>query len=176
MTKIMDGVTEYEEGMEVKLVYQMDRHTKKEKYMILASNEAGHCCTRVDLNQLLDWVKTNKPELINRPCALAEPAIKESLTGAEPVAWMWDEADYRDTDLRGRGWHPVMGRQHPNNESMTRNVKALYTAPPQTEQKPVGKFAKFTDNIWREVTDGSPGVLLYTAPPQPKEKDNDGRC
>ncbi|MEY4719304.1 MAG: hypothetical protein RL563_1922, partial [Pseudomonadota bacterium] len=43
--------------------------------------------------------------------ALAEPAIKESLTVAEPVAWMWDQADYRDTDLRGRGWHPVMGRQ-----------------------------------------------------------------
>ena len=46
----------------------------------------------------------------------------------------------------------------------------------QSEQEPVGKFAKFTDGVWREVTDGSPGVLLYTAPPQPKEKDNDGRC
>ena len=34
------------------------------------------------------------------------------------------------------------------------------------EQKPVGKFAKFTDGIWREVTDGSPGIFLYTAPPQ----------
>ena len=30
--------------------------------------------------------------------------------------------------------------------------------------KPVGKFAKFTDGIWREVTDGSPGVPLYAAP------------
>ena len=67
MTKIMDGVTEYEEGMEVKLMYQKDRHTKKERYMVLAMNEAGHCCTRVDLIQLLDWVKINKPELINRP-------------------------------------------------------------------------------------------------------------
>ena len=66
MTKIMDDVTEYEEGMEVKLVYQKDRHTKKERYMVLANNEAGHCCTRVDLIQLLDWVKINKPELINR--------------------------------------------------------------------------------------------------------------
>lgn len=35
-----------------------------------------------------------------------------------------------------------------------------------TEQKPVGKFAKFTDGIWREVTDWSPGIPLYTAPPQ----------
>ena len=35
-----------------------------------------------------------------------------------------------------------------------------------TEQKPVGKFAKFTDGIWREVTDGSAGIPLYTAPQQ----------
>ena len=34
----------------------------------------------------------------------------------------------------------------------------------QPERKPVGKFAKFTDGIWREVTDGSAGVLLYTTP------------
>jgi hypothetical protein len=38
----------------------------------------------------------------------------------------------------------------------------LYTRPPQrTEQEPVGKFAKFTDGIWREVTDGSSGIPLY---------------
>ena len=30
--------------------------------------------------------------------------------------------------------------------------------------KPVGKFAKFNDGIWREVTVGSSGVLLYTHP------------
>jgi hypothetical protein len=34
----------------------------------------------------------------------------------------------------------------------------------QPEQEAVGKFAKFTDGIWREVTDGSAGVLLYTTP------------
>jgi hypothetical protein len=32
--------------------------------------------------------------------------------------------------------------------------------------KPIGKFAKFTDGIWREVTDGSPGMPLYTTPPK----------
>jgi len=36
----------------------------------------------------------------------------------------------------------------------------------QPEQEPVGRFAKFTDGIWREVTDGSAGVPLYTTPPQ----------
>ena len=43
---------------------------------------------------------------------------------------------------------------------------AIKQALAQSEQEPVGKFAKFTDGVWREVTDGSPGVLLYTAPPQ----------
>jgi hypothetical protein len=36
----------------------------------------------------------------------------------------------------------------------------------RTEQEPVGRFAKFTDGIWREVTDYSAGVPLYTHPPQ----------
>ena len=40
----------------------------------------------------------------------------------------------------------------------------------QPEQEPVVKFAKFTDGIWREVTDGSAGVPLYTTPPQTEEK------
>ena len=44
-------------------------------------------------------------------------------------------------------------------------VRRLYTSPP-VQQEPVGKFAKFTDGIWREVTDGSAGVPLYTTPPQ----------
>lgn len=34
------------------------------------------------------------------------------------------------------------------------------------QQEPVGKFAKFNDGIWKEVTDGSAGQPLYTAPPQ----------
>jgi hypothetical protein len=37
------------------------------------------------------------------------------------------------------------------------------------KQKPVGRFARFTDGIWREVTDGSPGQPLYAAP-QPKRE------
>jgi hypothetical protein len=40
------------------------------------------------------------------------------------------------------------------------------TPPQRTEQEPVGRFAKFTDGIWRPVTDYSSGVPLYTAPPQ----------
>ena len=43
---------------------------------------------------------------------------------------------------------------------------AIKEALAQPEQEPVGKFAKFTDGVWREVTDGSAGVPLYTHPPQ----------
>ena len=38
----------------------------------------------------------------------------------------------------------------------------------QPEHEPVGRFAKFSDGIWKEVTDGSAGQPLYTAPPQRK--------
>jgi hypothetical protein len=34
------------------------------------------------------------------------------------------------------------------------------------EQEPVGRFAKFSDGLWREVTEYSDGVMLYTSPPQ----------
>jgi hypothetical protein len=34
------------------------------------------------------------------------------------------------------------------------------------KQEPVGRFAKFTDGIWREVAEGSVGVPLYTTPQQ----------
>jgi len=38
----------------------------------------------------------------------------------------------------------------------------------ETKDEPVGKFAKFTDGIWREVTDYSAGIPLYTTPQQRK--------
>ena len=49
-------------------------------------------------------------------------------------------------------------------------VTAIKEALAQPEQEPVGKFAKFTDGIWREVTDGSAGVPLYTTPPAAQRK------
>ena len=44
-------------------------------------------------------------------------------------------------------------------------VKAIAEA---EKQEPVGRFAKFTDGIWREVAEGSAGVPLYTTPQQRK--------
>lgn len=45
-----------------------------------------------------------------------------------PAAWMWDQAQWREGDVRGRGWYPALGKTHPGMPWMTSNVKALYTA------------------------------------------------
>ena len=48
-------------------------------------------------------------------------------------------------------------------EEQKKKTQQLYEMLGEQEQvEPVGKFAKFTDGIWREVTDGSSGVPLYT--------------
>jgi len=44
-----------------------------------------------------------------------------------PVAWLWDEAKFSETDVRGRCWSPMIGRMHPMNPQMTRNIVPLYT-------------------------------------------------
>ena len=56
----MVGVAEYGEELEVSLGYEKGRP------VIVAFNESGYCCTCVDLIQVLDWVRVNKPELIQR--------------------------------------------------------------------------------------------------------------
>ena len=44
-----------------------------------------------------------------------------------PAAWMWDEAKYSETDVRGRCWSSTIGIRHPMNPQMTRNIVPLYT-------------------------------------------------
>lgn len=58
---VMCGVTEYAEESDVKLV-------KKEsgRYVVDATNEGGFNGTEVDLEQLLDWIAKNKPEIYMR--------------------------------------------------------------------------------------------------------------
>jgi YD repeat-containing protein len=73
MDRVMVGVKEYDEGMDVKLYFVGCRPT------ILALNEAGHNSTRVDLIQLLEWVQINMPELMDVPkrVPLTDGQIKE---------------------------------------------------------------------------------------------------
>ena len=56
MKVIMDGVFEACEGMDVSLIDENGRTHS------LALNEAGYNSTRVDLDQLLEWVAINQPE------------------------------------------------------------------------------------------------------------------
>jgi hypothetical protein len=58
----------------------------------------------------------------------------------------------------------------------TRAFEEYCDALAQPAQEPVGKFAKFTDGIWREVTDGSAGVPLYTIPPAQEFMCSTGLC
>ena len=75
-------------------------------------------------------------------CGICKLTQRRTLTNEEVLA----QPDYRAVKTYHEG-EPVYGAQ----------------------QEPVGKFARFTDGIWREVTDGSAGVHLYTTPPQPEQ-------
>jgi len=59
--------------------------------------------------------------------------------------------------------------QNPEIQKIMKSITAIKEAL-ETKDEPVGKFAKFTDGIWREVTDYSAGIPLYTTP-QSKTKD-----
>jgi len=53
--------------------------------------------------------------------------------------------------------------QNPEIQKIMKSITAIKEAL-ETKDEPVGKFAKFTDGIWREVTDYSAGIPLYTTP------------
>ena len=55
----LTGVTEYCEGYAVTMVRREDG-----RLVIVAVNEGGQNSTEVDLRHLVDWLKTNKPELL----------------------------------------------------------------------------------------------------------------
>lgn len=91
-------------------------------------NAALNRMTIADFKELCD--------LALRGLEAGEPTNREKIYGplldkiaGEPVAYVWDEAAYPAGDVRGRGWREVMGRQHPHNPAMTRNVVPLYAAP-----------------------------------------------
>ena len=56
----MKGVREYNEGMLVEL----DLAENDNRTVIVAYNEAGYNSTEVDLLDVIEWVKNNRPELI----------------------------------------------------------------------------------------------------------------
>lgn len=57
---VMRGVEEYGEGDGVEL------DNERGRLVVVAWNEGGHNSTAVDLEQLLEWVATNKPEVYSK--------------------------------------------------------------------------------------------------------------
>lgn len=70
---LMQGVTEYTEGMPVYLaknngLYPISHNTKKirignNRFIVLSLNEGGYNGTEIDLEQLLEWVANNLPSV-----------------------------------------------------------------------------------------------------------------
>ena len=59
MNEIMHGVTEYAEGLDVKL--QMEDNGR---LIVSAWNEGGFNGTSIDLLELLAWLRANRPDLL----------------------------------------------------------------------------------------------------------------
>lgn len=56
-------IREYNEGLDV-AVYQIEVGRQK-RWIIEAYNEAGCCCTQVDLEDILDWIAEYQPEMLD---------------------------------------------------------------------------------------------------------------
>ena len=73
-------------------------------------------------------------------------------------------------EATGKADFPVLfARAILEYEGLTKDVQNMasestYKEQVETKDEPVGKFAKFTDGIWREITDYSAGIPLYTTP------------
>ncbi len=64
---IMEGVREYAEEYPVKLGLEEPSEynkLKENRITVLASNEGGCNGVGIDLLDLIDWIKKNKPELL----------------------------------------------------------------------------------------------------------------
>lgn len=64
---IMTGVREHGEGYDVELRDQFTSTRGEPRLCVLARNEGGYNSTAVDLLDLIQWLRENKPELLNPP-------------------------------------------------------------------------------------------------------------
>lgn len=82
---------------------------------------------------------------VTEQAAIKRDLTPEQLAQQEPVAWMYDQAKYRENDLRGRQWaFNCFSQNKPWVDDMVRNLTPLYTSPP-AQRKPLG-FAGVT--VW----------------------------
>jgi hypothetical protein len=81
------------------------------------------------------WAR-HEVQYSNAMIALRE-ALAEQPAQQTPVAWMYDQAKYRENDLRGRQWaFNCFSQNKPWVDDMVRNLTPLYTSPP-AQRKPL---------------------------------------
>tara|TARA_R110000868_G_C10906662_1_gene764666 strand:+ start:618 stop:1088 length:471 start_codon:yes stop_codon:yes gene_type:complete len=115
----------------------------------------------------------NELERVNKAILAINEALAQPAAQAEPV--LQDIEQYRmqmaAICTAAIGYWTAYDSISPEYDTLAlRDVAKLYAKydalyKAQPVQEPVGRFAKFTDDIWHEVTDGSAGVPLYTTPP-----------
>ena len=122
-------------------------------------------------NVVEGWTFSSYEQLERFAKLVAEKVIKEALAQEQDNAYIYA------SNLAKTIWQKHYMKESPKF-ALLDTIEGVLTQidnmtcglvrekPAQPEQEPVGKFAKFTDGIWREVTDGSAGVPLYTTPPQ----------
>jgi hypothetical protein len=67
---VMEGVREYREEYAVELGKEGDR------FVVVATNEGSNNSTAIDLLDLLEWVRANRPELLAAPTGPEQPEGK----------------------------------------------------------------------------------------------------
>ena len=64
----IEEIREYGDGSPIELDTELpSRYNQltEQRIIVRAYNECGHCCTEIDLLDLIAWIKKNKPNLLN---------------------------------------------------------------------------------------------------------------
>ena len=97
-----------------------------------------------------------KDNYLNGYCT-GQTDLLQAMIDQAPAAYMYDQARYGPTDLRGQQWLPELSRLKPyEGNGMVRDVTPLYTTPPQRkpltdEQKDILNFLfglRAIDDVW----------------------------
>ena len=82
------------------------------------------------------------------------------------IAAELSDGSKREWDAAVDGLKDALAEPEEKLLSVHRLDQWLKAALAEPKQEPVGKFSKFSDGVWKEVTASSPGQLLYAAPPR----------
>ncbi len=95
--------------------------TREEAQQVLDIMESTHFAVADNVKHSVVMEHVTVIELLRARLSAPEP---------EPVAWRFDQAKYRENDLRGRQWaFNVFSQSKPYMDEMVRNVTPLYKDP-----------------------------------------------